>query len=474
MRKYSKIFFVVFLFAVFSITAMAATPSNLVAWWRFEGDATDSTGNGNDGTLMNGATFDTGYTGQALKLDGANDYVAIPFSTSLDFTATGQDFSAEAWVKPLSDGAIDVVWTQEDDGGTGRYWMRISSDNRLQSNIGGTVTQTAAGLITRDEWNHIAVTFDKDDSSQQGTLKLYVNGVEKASSTRTFEISTGNYRIGVGKTGSNPFKGLIDEVRIWNKALAGFPDEDNDGVNNEEDLCPGTPTSDSIPTKRVGVNRYVWSNGKWQTKTPKGKLVVDSSMQMGYVYGCSCEQILDSMKDTTGFDFGGHYYYGCSKSLIEDWHLGKYYIGDDWELQETVEVPASSETPVIATTTFENGAKYKLKAYGTAWACNQEGCRIEFDAEYSENKDGSQGWIDGVEGYEGYGPNLLDLKVNGDFIDWDDDTTYNADHTYYHELTGTGTPATFEFVIYDIYYPNNSGSLYVDIYKLVPQYVNLW
>ncbi|MEM4662466.1 MAG: LamG domain-containing protein [Candidatus Diapherotrites archaeon] len=456
-----------------STVAFSAIPAELVAWWQFEDNANDATGNGNNGTLMNGATFDTGYIGNALKLDGVNDYVSVPFSTSLDFTAPGQDFSAEAWVKAEEGGAIDVIYTQEDGGGyDGRYWLRISSDNRVQSNIGGTVTQTAPNVITRGNWHHVAVTFDKSDSSQEGTVKIFVDGVEKVSSTRTFEPSTGNYRIGVGNTGSNPFKGLIDEVRIWNKALAGFPDEDNDGVNNEADLCPGTPKSDSIPTKRVGVNRYIWLDSKWQTKTPKGKMVVDAAMTMDHTYGCSCEQILDSMKATTGFDFGGHYYFGCSKSILEDWHAGEYYIGDDWELQETVKVDANSNTPVTATTEFEAGKQYKLKAYGTAFA----GDTIDFDALCSiTNRIDGNTWTDLVSGYESYGTTLLDLQVDkGAGMETVWGNTCNDDHTYYHEFTATGTPLTFNFVIYDIYYPNNTGSLFVEIYKLVPQYVKLW
>ena len=52
--------------------------------------------------------------------------------------------------------------------------------------------------------------------------------------------------------------------------------------------------------------------------------------------------------------------------------------------------------------------------------------------------------------------------VDAGFVNWDDDATYNADHVYWYEMTGTGVPVSFQ--VYDVYYPNNTGNLTVDIY----------
>ena len=70
-----------FLTFVFIICAGAAPgwaqdlDPNLVGWWKLDGDALDSSDNGLDGTLMGEAHFEAGYTGQALVLDGVEDYV---------------------------------------------------------------------------------------------------------------------------------------------------------------------------------------------------------------------------------------------------------------------------------------------------------------------------------------------------------------------------------------------------------------
>ena len=60
--------------------------------------------------------------------------------------------------------------------------------------------------------------------------------------------------------------------------------------------------------------------------------------------------------------------------------------------------------------------------------------------------------------YEGYGVTLLDLFYNGS-TPWG---AYNSSHEYEVAVAGTGTVAPFR--IYDVYYPNNTGNLYVDIY----------
>ena len=74
-------------------------------------------------------------------------------------------------------------------------------------------------------------------------------------------------------------------------------------------------------------------------------------------------------------------------------------------------------------------------------------------------------WAYGVKKYEGYGVNLLDLMVNGEFVDWG---TYTNTHIYDIQLIGDGTPLEFEFKINDPLAPNNNnGYLTVDIYKWI-------
>jgi len=123
---------------------------------------------------------------------------------------------------------------------------------------------------------------------------------------------------------------------------------------------------------------------------------------------------------------------------------------------ETVTV-LSDGSSVQSTNNLENGVTYLLEASGTANA----GGNIYFDAEYS-TRSGWTTWQDGVLGYESLGEDLLDLKVNNEFVDWG---AYNEGHTYWWSMVGDGT--SVELQIYDTYPSNNVGNLTVDIYKCV-------
>jgi len=126
-------------------------------------------------------------------------------------------------------------------------------------------------------------------------------------------------------------------------------------------------------------------------------------------------------------------------------------------LVDTVDVDAEEKDPTCSNVILESGKKYLLKASGTAFA----GDYIWFDAKYSNSKYNTppDSWTDDVAKYETYGPTLLGLAVDGDFVDWG---AYNLTHVYYWNMDGSGS--CVPLWIYDVWYPNNEGSLTVDIY----------
>jgi hypothetical protein len=131
--------------------------------------------------------------------------------------------------------------------------------------------------------------------------------------------------------------------------------------------------------------------------------------------------------------------------------------GPSWILLEELSVPAAGGT-VTTTTTLLAGNLYRIEASGTFSA----GAEITADAEYSSGPD-SYAWQDLVEKYEQYGEGLLELKVNGSFVEWG---PYNPDHVYTLDMVGTGDPVVFTFEIYDTYPLNNVGGLTAKIYTV--------
>jgi hypothetical protein len=253
----------------------------------------------------------------------------------------------------------------------------------------------------------------------------------------------------------------LDAVVALN-ALHLSSDADGDGVPDAADLCPGTST-DASWSGGWGTNRWqVMSTSGlgWYQNKPKG--VSGKIYDMGYTYGCNGHQILTMLKDKLGAVMNGHWKFGLSSSVLEEFHTnfadgnisGRYFI-------ETVTVPANKETDSNSVYPLVSAINYVLKSRGTACAeMNTPGvCTISFDADYSNTPalDGSN-WVDGVTNYSPAN-DLLDLKVNGNFVNWG---TYSSSHEYTYPIVGGGNNATFR--IYDVYYPNNTGNLYVDIY----------
>jgi hypothetical protein len=133
-----------------------------------------------------------------------------------------------------------------------------------------------------------------------------------------------------------------------------------------------------------------------------------------------------------------------------------------WTHVETLFVSAvgsGSNTPVVSSSPLVPGMTYLVEASGTYFAGGTGRYDIRADAEYSEDayqRANGLPWTDLVRNYEGYGEGLLELKVDGQFVEWGD---FSPDHVYTLPWTGTGSPLTFEFQIYDIYAQNNTGGL---------------
>jgi hypothetical protein len=162
----------------------------------------------NDGISKN-TEWVEGIKGKALKFNGEETYVEIEPN---DFKIGKNEMSLEAWVKLYEYLNGTVV---EKDG------HKISHDSvkgwRATFRIGEknfTVDWESTGLPKKNQWYHIVGTFDGE------TLKIYVNGEKRKSLTKEGNLNIEDGKIYIGSSeNSLYFKGEIDEVAIYNKAL---------------------------------------------------------------------------------------------------------------------------------------------------------------------------------------------------------------------------------------------------------------
>ena len=201
--------------------------TSLVAAYAFSENAgtiaNDNSGNGNTGTLTNGPTWSaSGKYGAAVLFDGTNDLVSITDANSLDLT-TGM--TLEAWINPSNLTGYKTLLSKEN--GTNNLAYALSANNstsgtanqRPNSRIRiGSNIRTVTGItkLTLNTWTHIASTYDGT------TMRLYINGVQVSTFATTGNITATTNLLYIGGSpalGAQYFTGLIDEVRIYNRAL---------------------------------------------------------------------------------------------------------------------------------------------------------------------------------------------------------------------------------------------------------------
>ncbi|HSY18806.1 MAG TPA: LamG-like jellyroll fold domain-containing protein [Candidatus Acidoferrales bacterium] len=226
---------------IFTVTAptpsCVAPPSDIVAWWPGEGAANDIIG-GNNGVLVGGIGFAGGEVGEAFSLNNSNAYVSVPVSSSLD-VGSGSGFTLEAWINPTDvtqEGPIfewnnDVWWGVHFHVSNGQVTTGSAGPNgpgQLYANIvdsNGTWHQlgTAAGVVTGNGFQHVALTYDQ----ASGVATIYCNGqiVSQASMGSFTPQTAAPYHLNLGRRQAsgdttNNFAGRIDEPSVYNRALA--------------------------------------------------------------------------------------------------------------------------------------------------------------------------------------------------------------------------------------------------------------
>jgi len=200
----------------------------LVGWWNFDGKTIagthvyDASGNGNRGVMTNGPTLVNGKLGQALQFDEHNDYVEVPQSSSIN---VGDDFTVSFWMKTIdtcSSAACRGLVSKDIAGcGAGEQdWLITMVSGTVRFFTGGSSCGNLISVKTVNDgvWHAVAVTRNRTT----GRKEMYIDGAPDDSNTHYTDslTNTANLYLGANVAGGGLFPGLLDDVRIYNRALS--------------------------------------------------------------------------------------------------------------------------------------------------------------------------------------------------------------------------------------------------------------
>jgi beta-lactam-binding protein with PASTA domain/Ca2+-binding RTX toxin-like protein len=220
------------------VSTGAPAPLGLVAAFGFDEvtglTAVNSVNAAFNGTIRQAIRVAGGKIGKALQFDGNDDWVTVT-----DTTASPLDLSTamtlEAWVNPTAmSGWETVLMKERGAAGAGLLSYALYAHdgapqaggfagpagylrpNPVLTTTDQGVRQTPHVAIALNTWTHLATTYDG------ANMRLYINGVLVATKPQTGTIAVANQplRIGGNNSSGEFFQGMIDEVRVYNRALS--------------------------------------------------------------------------------------------------------------------------------------------------------------------------------------------------------------------------------------------------------------
>ena len=358
--------------AVVDVVSSTAVSEGLVAHLPFDGNANDAAG-GSNGQAKNGAGFGSGKIGQAVELDGTDDWVYVP-----DYTKVSGAVTVSAWINS-SDGFFGPIvrnWVQElGDGRFGQFMIDIPFPDDAASplavgrlSVGPNEPVASHPISTSDggAWHHIAMT------ANARTITLYWDGEVVAASDYLNNINEPSFSwLAIGadvaldedadgnpdvsaapmmRDGSYPFRGSIDDVAIWSRSLSApelaavyaagnagnnaasvdpvLSDQPHPDAPEPEPVAPVVPAApilslDGVPEAGTGLDGRYWQAAPKQigTLADDAQSIIDNTRPVGVF-------------TATGLNYQG----GNDLTTIQEWLQddGASYVGGDGDMNEGI------------------------------------------------------------------------------------------------------------------------------------------
>ena len=192
---------------------------NLKAWYRFQDDGADSSGNGFTGTLIASPTFGAAIQGKGIILNGSTQTVdcGLPLGAG-----SGGTKSVSMWINPVNTTA-GYILANYDAGSQGFSILKVGTTNFVGIAWTGSASAvtTAVGLST-GVWTHLSAVFSAGATGGQ----IFINGVLSVSGnlgteqTATNKIKLGSRWVSANSGYAVGLNGSLDEVQFYNFALS--------------------------------------------------------------------------------------------------------------------------------------------------------------------------------------------------------------------------------------------------------------
>ena len=245
--------------------AVSSLTSGLVGWWKLDDasgtSAADSSGNANTGTLTNGPTWTTGQIGGGLSLSSAGSQ-SVQVSDAASLRLAGS-WTESTWIKPTAlptSGHKGKMIDKDQSGALTNYSLAIDNNAscggvgwRVAFNDSGGATYNVCYVtsINLGTWYHVAGVWNSTTSN----LMLYLNGRLVGSTNFAGHVPTSGSGapLALGdQNASNFLDGVLDDVRIYNRALSSS--EIENAMNDLE--LPALSQ-----TETINISPHTWIGG---------------------------------------------------------------------------------------------------------------------------------------------------------------------------------------------------------------------
>jgi len=209
----------------FTASSLAVASTNLVAWWKLDElsgtVASDASSQQRHGSLAGGQDF--GSDAVAGKIKTALDFNGVSNHVDIAGFDLGNLFTISCWIYVRTSGTYPMIITNSNGGGSTNgfrlFYYETSSYIKMETGNGaaGDSAITTVSSVSKNTWVYLVVTVDR----LNGYCDIYLDAIERATdhSIRNDFQNTGDIDLGTSVTG-NPFNGIIDDMRIYNKILS--------------------------------------------------------------------------------------------------------------------------------------------------------------------------------------------------------------------------------------------------------------